>query len=95
MLAIEKPKQPKVIKYVWWDGYNKEEVEEVFPYIGFSRCTVHDEDPWEIRIQAMNHTVCYIKGGVYVCCELGDSQIDIFTLNKEEFEETYNCLPKV
>lgn len=29
MLAIEKPKQPKVIKYVWWDGFNKEEVEEV------------------------------------------------------------------
>ena len=30
MLAVEKPKQPKVIKYVWWDGFNKEEVEEVF-----------------------------------------------------------------
>jgi hypothetical protein len=23
MLAIEKPKQPKIIKYVWWDGLLK------------------------------------------------------------------------
>ena len=30
MFAIEKPKQPKVIKYVWWDGFNKEEVGEEF-----------------------------------------------------------------
>lgn len=46
MLAIEKPKQPKIIKYVWWDGFNKEKVKEVFPTVEFSKFTVHDEDPW-------------------------------------------------
>lgn len=90
MLAIEKPKRPKVIKYVWWDGFNKEEVEKVFPYVGFSKCTVHDEDPYEITFRTMNHTVCYIEGGVYVCCELGSR--DIFALSKEDFEERYNLL---
>lgn len=48
MLAIEKPKNPKVIKYIWWDGYNKEEVEKVFPTVGFGRRTVYDEDPCEV-----------------------------------------------
>ena len=94
MLAIEKPKQPKVIKYVWWDGCNKEKVEEVFPTVGFSRRTVHDEDPCEVTIYLGGNRVHYIKGGVYLCCELGGSLMDIFTLSKKEFEETYNCLPK-
>lgn len=92
MFAIEKPKQPKVIKYVWWDGFNKEEVEKVFPYIGFSKCTVHDEDPCEITIHMSGNRVRYIEGGVYLCCEFGGSKTDIFTLSKEEFEERYNLL---
>ncbi len=44
MFAIEKPKQPKVIKYVWWDGFNKEEVGEVFPTVCFSNFSAFDED---------------------------------------------------
>lgn len=50
MLAVEKPKQPKVIKYVWWDGFNKKEVEEVFPTVQFSKFLVNDDDPWCVRI---------------------------------------------
>ena len=94
MLAVEKPKQPKVIKYVWWDGFNMEKVEEVFPTLGFSRFTVHDEDPCEVRIPMGGNHVRHIEGGVYLYCELGGSNMDIFTLNKKEFEKTYNCLPK-
>jgi len=94
MLAIEKPKQPKVIKYVWWDGFNKEEVGEVFPYVGFGRRTVYDEDPCEVTIYMGGNRVRYIEGGVYICCEVGHSDKDIFTLSKKEFEKTYNCLPK-
>lgn len=92
MLAIEKPKQPKVIEYVWWNGFNKEEVEEVFPTIGFSRRTVHDKDPYEVAIYLGGNRVRYIEGGVYLCCELGGSKTDIFTLTKKEFEERYNLL---
>lgn len=94
MFAVEKPKQPKVIKYVWWDGFNKEEVEEVFPIVGFSRFTVHEEDPCQVEIHINRNHVWYIEGGVYLCCEVGHSDKDIFTLSKEEFEEIYNCLPK-
>lgn len=94
MLAIEKPKQPKVIKYVWWDGFNKEEVEEVFPTIGFSKFSVNDEDPWQVRILMGGNRVRDIEGGVYLCCELGYSYSDIFTLSKKEFKERYNGLPK-
>ena len=94
MLAIEKPKQPKVIKYVWWNGFNKEEVEEVFPTVGFSRRTVHDEDPCEVAIYMGGNRVWYIEGNIYLCCEVGHSDKDIFTLSKEEFEKTYNSLPE-
>ena len=94
MLAIEKPKQPKVIKYVWWDGFNKEEVEEVFHTVGFSRFTVHDEDPCQVRILMGGNRVRHIEGGIYLCCELGNSDRDIFTLSKKEFEKKYNGLPK-
>ena len=92
MFAIEKPNQPKVIKYVWWNGFNKEEVEKVFPYVGFSRRTVHDEDPCEITIYMGGNRVRYIEGGVYICCEVAHSERDIFTLSKKEFEEKYNGL---
>lgn len=92
MFAIEKPKQPNVIKYIWWDGFNKEEVEKVFPYVGFSRRTVHDEDPCEVNIRMGGNRVWYIEGGVYLCCEVGHSDKDIFTLSKKEFEEKYNLL---
>jgi hypothetical protein len=44
MIAIEKPKNPMKINCVWWDGFNKEEVEKVFPYISFSKFSVNDED---------------------------------------------------
>ena len=94
MLAIEKPKQPKIIKYVWWDGYNKEEVKKVFPSVGFGRRTAHDEDPCEVIICMGRNRVNYIEGGVYLCCELGHSDNDIFTLSKKEFEEKYNGLPE-
>ena len=93
MLAVEKPKQPKVIKYVWWDGFNKEEVEKVFPEVGFSKFTVHDEDPWQVRILTGKNCVWDIKGGVYLCCDLDHSARDIFTLSKKEFEKAYDCLP--
>lgn len=92
MLAIEKPKMPKVINYVWWDGFNKEEVEEVFPTVGFSRFTVHDDDPCEVRILMGGNRVRHIEGGVYLCCEVGRSTTEIFTLSKKEFEKTYSCL---
>ena len=91
MLAIEKP---KVIKYVWWNGFNKEEVEEVFPTVGFSKFSVNDEDPWCVRIVYGGNRVRDIEGGFYLCCELGHSDRDIFTLNKKDFEERYNGLPK-
>lgn len=94
MLAIEKPKQPKVIKYVWWDGFNKEEVEEVFPTVGFSKFSVNDEDPWCVRIVYGGNRVRDIEHGFYLCCEVGHSDKDIFTLSKKEFEERYNGLPK-
>lgn len=94
MLAVEKPKQPNVIKYVWWDGFNKEEVEEVFPTVGFSKFSVHEEDPSCVRVERGGNRVSDIEGGVYLCCEVGHSDKDIFTLSKEKFEKTYNCLPK-
>lgn len=94
MLAIEKPKQPKVIKYVWWNGFNKEEVKEVFPNIEFSKFSGNDEDPWCVRIDYGGNRVRDIKHGFYLCCEFGHSDKDIFTLSKEKFEKTYNCLPK-
>ena len=94
MLAIEKPKQPKVIKYVWWDGFNKEDVEEVFPTVGFSKFSGSDEDPWCVRIIYEGNRVRDIEHGFYLCCELGHSDKDIFTLSKERFEEIYSCLPK-
>ncbi len=94
MLAVERPKIPKVINYVWWDGYNKEEVEEVFPTVGFSRFTVHEEDPCEVRIDMGGNHVRHIEGGVYLCCEIGHSKTDIFTLSKEQFEEFYHTIPK-
>lgn len=94
MLAVEKPKQQKVIKYVWWDGFNKEEVEEVFSTVGFSRFTVHNEDPYQVEIRMGGNRVWYIEGGVYLCCEVGHSDKDIFTLSKEEFEEIYILIPK-
>ena len=93
MLAIEKPKNPKVIKYVWWDGYNKEEVEKVFPTVGFGRFTCHDEDPYCVTIYLGGNRVRNIDGGVYLCCEVGHSDRDIFTLNKKQFEEKYCNLP--
>lgn len=93
MLAIERPKQPQVIKYVWWDGYNKEEVEKVFPTVGFGRRTVYDEDPCEVTIHMGGNRVRYIKGGVYLCCDVGGRDIDIFTLSKKDFEEKYCNLP--
>lgn len=89
MLAVEKPKQPKIIKYVWWDGFNKE---EVFPTVEFSRFTVHDEDPWCVRIVYEGNRVRDIEHGFYLCCEVGHSNKDIFTLSKEKFEKTYNSL---
>ena len=94
MFAIEKPKLPKVINYVWWDGFNKEEVEEVFPTVGFGRRTVYDEDPCEVTIYMGGNRVRYIEGGVYLCCEIGHSNMDIFTLSKEQFEEFYHTFPK-
>lgn len=94
MLAVEKPRLPKVINYVWWDGFNKEEVEEVFPTVGFSRFTVHDEDPCEVRILMGGNRVRHIEGGVYLCREVGRPLMDIFTLSKEQFEETYKGLSK-
>lgn len=94
MLAIEKPKQPKIIRYVWWDGFNKEEVEEVFPTVGFSKFTVHDEDPWCVRIVCGGNCVRDIEHGFYLCCELGDDDTKIFTLSKKEFEEKYNLLER-
>lgn len=94
MFAIEKPKQPKVIKYVWWDGFNKEDVGEVFPTVCFSKFSASDEDPWCVRIVYAGNRVRDIEHGFYLCCEVGHSDKDIFTLSKEKFEETYNCLPK-
>ena len=94
MLAVEKPKQPKVIKYVWWDGFNMKEVEEVFPSVEFSRFTVHDEDPCQVRILMGGNRVRYIEGNVYLCCEVGHSIRDIFTLSKKAFEKAYNPIPK-
>ncbi len=94
MLAIEKPKQPKVIRYVWWDGFNKEEVWEVFPTVQFSKFLVNDEDPWCVRIIYDGNRVRDIEPGFYLCCELGHSVTDIFTLSKEAFEKAYNSLPK-
>jgi hypothetical protein len=94
MLAIEKPKQPKVIKYVWWDGFNKEEVEEVFPTVSFSKFSASDEDPWCVRIIYEGNRVRDIGHGFYLCCEVGHSDKDIFTLSKKEFEEKYNALLK-
>ena len=92
MFAIEKPKQPNVIKYIWWDGFNKEEVGEVFPTVCFSNFSDSDEDPWCVRIIYGGNRVWYIEGGVYLCCEVGNSDKDIFTLSKEKFEEKYNLL---
>ena len=89
MLAIERPQNPKVIKYVWWDGYNKEEVEKVFPTVEFSRFTVHDEDPYCATIHIKENVVWNIEGGVYLCCEVGHDISDIFTLSKKQFEEKY------
>lgn len=94
MLAVEKPKQPKVIKYVWWDGFNKKEVEEVFPTVQFSKFLVNDDDPWCVRIVYDGNRVRDIEHEFYLCCEVGHSDKDIFALSKEEFEKTYNCLPK-
>ena len=94
MFAIEKPKQPKVIKYVWWDGFNKEEVEEVFPNVLFSKYTVHDEDPCQATICIGGNRIWNIDGGVYLCCELGHPDTDIFTLSKKKFEEFYYTIPK-
>ena len=93
MLAIERPKNPKVIKCVWWDGYNKKEVEKVFPTVGFSRFTVNDKDPYCIRVYLNGNYVRDIEAGVYVCCEVGHSETDIFTLSKKQFEEKYCNLP--
>lgn len=93
MLAVEKPKQPKVIKYVWWDGFNKEEVEKVFPTVGFSNFSASDEGPYQVRILLSGNRVWDIKGGVYLCCEVGSSDVDIFTLGKKAFEKAYDCLP--
>ena len=93
MLAVEKPKQPKVIKYVWWDGFNKEEVEKVFPTVGFSNFSASDEGPYQVRILLSGNRVRDIKGGVYLCCEVGSSDVDIFTLGKKAFEKAYDCLP--
>ena len=92
MLAVEKPKQPKVIKYVWWDGFNKEEVGEVFPTVCFSKFSAFDEDPWCVRIVYEGNRVRDIEHGFYLCCEVGHSDKDIFTLSKEKFERTYSCL---
>lgn len=83
MLAVEKPKQPKVIKYVWWDGFNKEEVNKVFPTVGFGKRTVYDEDPCEVVIHLNGNRVRYIKGDIYLCCGLGDDDTKIFTLSKK------------
>lgn len=93
MLAIEKPKQPKVIKYVWWDGYNKEEVEKVFPTIQFSKFSGNEEDPSCVRIIQSKSCVRDIEAGVYLCCEVGGRDADIFTLSKKRFEQEYNNLP--
>lgn len=94
MLAVEKPKQPKVIKYVWWDGFNKEEVEKVFPTVGFSNFSASDEGPYQVRILLSGNRVWDIKGGVYLCCEVGSSDVNIFTLSKQKFEEAYLSIPK-
>ena len=93
MLAIEKPKNPKVIKYVWWDGHNKEEVEKIFPNIEFSRYTVYDDDPYCATVYIKENVIWNIDGGVYLCCEVGHSISDIFTLSKKQFEEKYCNLP--
>ena len=86
MFAIEKP---KVIKYIWWDGFNKEEVWGVFPNVEFNK---HDEDPWCVTIVYDENCVRDIEHGCYLCCEVGHSDKDIFTLSKEDFEERYNLL---
>lgn len=89
MIAIEKPKNPMKINCVWWDGFNKEEVESVFPSIGFSRHTIHDEDPYEVRICMGGNHVKYIDGGVFLCLKEGDSLNKLFTLTREEFEKQF------
>ena len=94
MLAIEKPKLPKVINYVWWDGFNKEEVEEVFPNVCFSKFSASDEDPWCVRIIYDGNRVRDIEHGFYLCCEFGHSETDIFTLSKKKFDEFYHTIPK-
>ena len=89
MIAIEKPKNPMKINCVWWDGFNKKEVEKVFPNVGFGRRTIHDEDPYEVVIHLGGNRVRYIEGGVYLCLKEGDSLSNLFTLTRKKFEEQF------
>ena len=42
------------------------------------------EDPWCVRIVYGGNCVRDIEHGFYLCCELGYSDRDIFTLNKKK-----------
>lgn len=89
MIAIEKPKNPMKINCVWWDGFNKEEVESIFPYISFSKFSVNDEDPWRVRIERGGNKVSDIEGGIFLCLKEDDSLSNLFTLTREEFEKQF------
>lgn len=89
MIAVEKPKNPMKINCVWWDGFNKEEVESVFPCAGFSKFSVNEEDPSCVRVDRGGNRVSDIEGGVFLCLKEGDSFKNLFTLTREEFEKQF------